>query len=211
MIQWEHAFSAPNSASTAIRKCKSLFAATVLNNGGIAFFRLKKELISSNSSQVIHGTTENFVASAPLERASIVILEVHRGIELKNEILIVCTVESHEPDQPHILQHTIDLRKGRSITDVLKIQVTVRSNPDLHGIENLGKHTLLKDVVKFPVNLITSSSIRINTAQSAVLRPWQLVQIIKSINVEVVVRLFLFLFLFNTWFMGHLGLFLNII
>src|ERR1041384_98527 len=72
---------------------------------------------------------------------------------------------------------------------------------------------MLKDVVKFPVNLITSSSIRINAAQSAVLRPWQLVQIIKSINVEVIVRLFLFLFLFLfcTWFIGHIGLFLKII
>src|SRR4051812_11472199 len=90
----------------------------------------------------------------------------------------------------------------------------VQSNLDFHGLENLGVHALLKNVMKFPINLITGSSIRINTTKSAVLRPWQLVQIIKNINVEVILGLFLFLFLFlffSTWFIGHIGLFLNII
>jgi hypothetical protein len=73
--------------------------------------------------------------------------------------------------------------------------------------------------MKFPIHLITGSSIWINMTQPAVLRPWQLVQIIKSINVVIIIRLFLFLllllflflFFISTWFIGHISFFLNVI
>src|ERR1043165_346378 len=47
----------------------------------------------------------------------------------------------------HCLSKTSRIHLRCSMTDVLKVQVTVRSNLDLHGLENLGVHALLQDVV----------------------------------------------------------------
>src|SRR4051812_39482832 len=68
--------------------------------------------------------------------------------------------------------------------------------------------------MKLPIHLITGSSIGIYLTQLAVLWPGQLVQIINRINVEFIIRLFLFFFLFfflSTWFISHIRIFLKII
>ena len=92
-------------------------------------------------------------------------------VELHNELLIVCLVETQKLEQTHLvksLKHTWE--KITTRTNVLKIHTAMRSHLVLLDLQNLIKSVTLKLVPELPINtIITAMNIRILIANLSIL------------------------------------------